>query len=414
MEFNIKKYWLILAAFVLGIPSVLAQTANSAPNTFLKPLNDILNAIATFIGSTGAAEFATRNGVQPWNVVGLTFLLVTGIIAAALSFVKIFEKRKGATITIAVIMGISASAAPGIPEMVFSIFEVAVPILIIAVLVFLYRIVWHGFGAAAKDQKALSETASAAVYKAEKNSAEAQKDKEGAVADLKAEEEMIKREGNVMKEIDNHIDEITGANLEQDLKTIALAISRLQETRDSNESLTLKKKIQQRIAALSGRLTVKDNATHAIENTISKLNNLLVSEFSTSDNFKKRIKILENMWKSSTGRNKITDKKKNELHELLSRYNGLEKEHKDLIKKLNKDTKIVEQASEKIKNALTQVVTNIYNDNFPSAITAINQTLNANENNKTATIMLRSTRQQVSDIERNLTRFNNDLTNAMR
>lgn len=414
MEFNIKKYWLILVAFVLSIPSVLAQTANSAPNTFIKPLNDILNSLARFIGSANAVEFATRNGVQPWNVVGLTFLLVTGIVAAALSFVKIFEKRKGATITIAIIMGISASAAPGIPEMVFSIFEVAVPILIIAVLVYLYRIIWHGFGAAAKDQKALSETASAAVYKAEKASAEAEKDKEGAVADLKAEKEIIKREGNVMKEIDSHIDEITGANLEQDLKTIALAISRLQETRDSNESVTLKKKIQQRIATLAGRLTVKDNATHAIENTIANLNNLLVSEFSYSDNFKKRIKILEDMWKASTGRSKITARKKNELNELLHRYNGLEDEHKKLIHKLNKDTKIVEQASEKIKNALKKVVNDIYNNNLPSAITAINQTLDANENNKTATTMLRNTRQQVSNIERKLISFNDDLNNAMR
>lgn len=410
----IQRFWLTLTMFLVSIPVVVAENQSDFQyNSVFKGFNGILNSIATFIGNANTIKFATAQGFAPWHVVGLTFILVTGIIFAALDLVKIFENKSSPKVMIAVVMGIAASAAPGIPEMVFSIFEIVLPIVIIAVLFMIFRIVWHSGSAAARDQAALNTTAKAAQNTAQKSEYETQREKKNALADLKLEKDLIRGERSKLQEMDTLISEISGTNLPANLDKIAQLIAKLQTTRNTETATGIVGNIQQAIAAVSSTLVVKGQSLTKIQEKINQLNKLFDAELKGAKDLTAKEKILQDRYLRAKGKAASKDVKAN-LTALAQRFEALIVEQQKLLNLLIKDIGIIKQKDKDITTHLQDVISAVYNKQYPQALNHIQTTKSSVTNRETASSMLKAHETKIKSIRDQITTFDADMQRIMR
>jgi len=88
-----KKFLLGLCVSVFAALPFVSAADSWASGSFLAPIVDVLNGLANAISGGNAQAIAYQSGVQPWHIIGLTFVFVTAVVAAALKFIKIFEKK---------------------------------------------------------------------------------------------------------------------------------------------------------------------------------------------------------------------------------------------------------------------------------------------------------------------------------
>ena len=371
MKIKSSRIFQIILGFISAIPFAYAQenTAVLTAGAF-KPVVEILNSLAYLLGNNATIDQVVKStSVQPWQVVGLAFILVTATVAAALSLIKIFEKRKGAQIMLAVAMGIASVAAPGFIALVWSVVSIANIIIFVALLIFLYRLIWHSGSAAVAEQKSAANTAKAGEATSAKELYDAKKETYAAKKEYGISKKILsttKRNLNSAKR-DLAGDIVAANNVEKTLENIAEVLKKVQTfTGAPSAHKHYSELLHNRLAAASSTLT---RERHTRTTFLQRLRDSIAAIHEYVLQGSERMRNLEELVQRAAASTR------RDFQATVRNLQNRITDFRTAVQTAESELATMNGLSETVDTNIRDLIELIHSRNYPLALTKINETL---------------------------------------
>ncbi len=379
-----KKIILLVVIMALMVMPAFV-TANAFESIF-----DVINDGAELLmGKQRSTKESLKDLPQDelWKPVLLTMALVGGLVSAGLANIKLFDKKKGAVTTIAIIMAIATVSSP-ITGVIWSMNWILIGGMLICVLVFLVLSV-------VRSSKASSERAKVDLTKMKSDQASAEKDlkyaeKDRAIAEseLRNEEKMIDNETQSMNYAMNSIDMLSSLGKDElrDLEAILDIVKQLSYVSDERDAAKLKESALRALSAAASAITHKRESIAKLEKEMKNIQGYEHEGLGMEVDLSKIETKLIELYKRNVGTapGAATNKMKT-LKAFAQRTYEFFRERDTLIKELAAEIDSFDKRDQQANQHVQNIISRLHENNFPSALTEINNAITLKKQTVTAT-----------------------------